>query len=116
MTKIALFISSLVIGISFLSSCKDDDDSKEAAGKETNTAQAETPEYFNLRPKLEKDYGYSHAVRIGPDIGSFVNGLIKEVNANFLEFDPTPFNEFVYEDHPSTKKRIILISGNNRSL
>lgn len=68
MTKIALFISSLLIGISFLSSCKDNDDSKEAAGKETKTAQAETPEYFNLRPKLEKDYGYSHAVKIGDDL------------------------------------------------
>ena len=26
------------------------------------------PEYFNLRPKLEKDYGYSHAVKIGDDL------------------------------------------------
>lgn len=32
------------------------------------TAAAEKPEYFNLRPKLENDYGYSHAVRIGDDI------------------------------------------------
>ena len=24
-----------------------------------------TPEYFNLRPKVEKEYGYTHAVRIG---------------------------------------------------
>ena len=28
----------------------------------------EAPEYFNLRPKLEKDYGYSHAVKIGDDL------------------------------------------------
>lgn len=28
----------------------------------------ETPEYFLLRPEVEKSYGYSHAVRIGDDI------------------------------------------------
>lgn len=26
------------------------------------------PEYFNLRPEIEKAYGYSHAVKIGNDI------------------------------------------------
>lgn len=30
--------------------------------------QTETPEYFNLRPELEKKYGYTHAVKIGNDI------------------------------------------------
>ena len=29
---------------------------------------AETPEYFHLRPEVEKTYGYTHAVRIGDDI------------------------------------------------
>ena len=33
-----------------------------------NTANAETPEYFNLRPEVEKLYGYTHAVKIGNDI------------------------------------------------
>ncbi len=28
----------------------------------------ETPEYFNLRPEVEKAFGYAHAVRIGNDI------------------------------------------------
>ena len=28
----------------------------------------ETPEYFLLRPELEKMYGYSHAVKIGDDL------------------------------------------------
>ncbi|CAN5637332.1 RidA family protein [soil metagenome] len=31
-------------------------------------AMAEMPEYFNLRPEVEKAYGYTHAVRIGEDI------------------------------------------------
>jgi enamine deaminase RidA (YjgF/YER057c/UK114 family) len=30
--------------------------------------KSETPEYFNLRPEVEKAYGYSHAVKIGNDI------------------------------------------------
>ena len=28
----------------------------------------ETPDYFLLRPELEKSYGYSHAVKIGDDL------------------------------------------------
>lgn len=30
--------------------------------------QENTREYFNLRPEVEKAYGYTHAVRIGSDI------------------------------------------------
>jgi 2-iminobutanoate/2-iminopropanoate deaminase len=38
--------------------------------KETppETAKPETPEYFSLRPEVEKTYGYTHAVKIGNDI------------------------------------------------
>lgn len=35
---------------------------------ETSEVKTETPEYFNLRPELEKSYGYSHAVKIGNDL------------------------------------------------
>ena len=35
--------------------------------KET-VVQPEPPEYFLLRPEVEKSYGYSHAVRIGDDL------------------------------------------------
>jgi 2-iminobutanoate/2-iminopropanoate deaminase len=68
MTKISLFVPSLLFGISFLSSCNNADKSKATAEKETKAAQTDTAEYFNLRPKLEKDYGYSHAVKIGDDL------------------------------------------------
>lgn len=33
-----------------------------------STNQNNTPEYFLLRPEVEKSYGYSHAVRIGDDL------------------------------------------------
>lgn len=29
---------------------------------------AEAPEYFHLRPEVERAYGYTHAVRVGDDI------------------------------------------------
>ena len=40
----------------------------ETSGKENKPASTEAPAYFNLRPKLEKEYGYTHAVRIGDDL------------------------------------------------
>jgi 2-iminobutanoate/2-iminopropanoate deaminase len=44
-------------------SCKE----KTVEVKETVIAK-EVPEYFLLRPEVEKAYGYSHAVRIGDDL------------------------------------------------
>ena len=32
------------------------------------TTASETPDYFLLRPSVEKSYGYSHAVRIGNEL------------------------------------------------
>lgn len=31
-------------------------------------AKSESPEYCSLRPEVEKQYGYTHAVKIGNDI------------------------------------------------
>ena len=68
MIKLSLFASTLLPGILLLFSCNHFDHLKAAAGDETKPAQPGTAEYFNLRPKLEKDYGYSHAVKIGDDL------------------------------------------------
>lgn len=38
------------------------------AEKKDITAKVETPEYYNFRPALEKEYGYTHAVKIGNHI------------------------------------------------
>jgi enamine deaminase RidA (YjgF/YER057c/UK114 family) len=35
---------------------------------EPTKAKAETPEYFSLRPEVEKQFGYTHAVKIGNDL------------------------------------------------
>lgn len=39
-----------------------------ATNHESRHASGESVEWFNLRPEVEKSYGYSHAVRIGDDI------------------------------------------------
>lgn len=39
-----------------------------AATLTASYAMADEPEYFLLRPEVEKAYGYSHAVKIGNDI------------------------------------------------
>jgi enamine deaminase RidA (YjgF/YER057c/UK114 family) len=61
-------ISSLLIAILFISSCKNTHNAKPAADKESQNTNTESIQYFNLRPKLENDYGYSHAVKIGEDL------------------------------------------------
>ncbi|HAF30066.1 MAG TPA: RidA family protein, partial [Bacteroidales bacterium] len=40
--------------------------------------QKETPEYFLLRPEVEKMYGYSHAVKIGNNI--IISGAVSMDN------------------------------------
>jgi len=40
------------------------------------------PEYFNLRPKLEKEYGYTHAVRIGNDLK--ISGAVSMDDAGII--------------------------------
>lgn len=45
--------------------------SQPETGKMTQVTDAlskDTAEYFNLRPALEKQYGYTHAVKIGDDL------------------------------------------------
>jgi 2-iminobutanoate/2-iminopropanoate deaminase len=58
-----ILLSALVILFCTMQSCKETP--KEISGA---TLQKETPEYFLLRPGVEKSYGYSHAVKIGDDL------------------------------------------------
>ena len=60
LTALALILASL----GFMQGCNEA--SKEASHEKA--AVKEAPEYFLLRPKVEKEYGYSHAVRIGDHI------------------------------------------------
>lgn len=49
-------------------SCAAPGASTKPADAAMETAEATAPEFFLLRPEVEKAYGYTHAVRIGRDI------------------------------------------------
>ena len=66
MTKTSLIIFNLLISFSIVSGCNDAEKTKSATT--AIGSNSDSPEYYNLRPKLEKDYGYSHAVKIGDDL------------------------------------------------
>jgi enamine deaminase RidA (YjgF/YER057c/UK114 family) len=54
-----------MIAVAFLSGCSSpESDGRLALAQESPTS----PEYFMLRPEVEKAYGYTHAIKIGGDI------------------------------------------------
>ena len=60
--KLLLFNLSVLIVISaVIAGCQKSENSN-------SHSNIETPEYFSLRPEIEKAYGYTHAVKIGNDI------------------------------------------------
>lgn len=54
----------------------------------TTTLLKEVPEYFHLRPEVEKAYGYTHAVKIGNNIK--ISGAVSMDN----EGNPTAIGDF----------------------
>ena len=65
MRHLLFFTTCLVIVLTMLTSCHDNTRNEKVQPKENIV---DTPQYFLLRPKLEKEYGYTHAVRIGDDL------------------------------------------------
>jgi len=68
MTKISFLTSGFLITFLILGSCNNAEKAKTATENESGSMQTDTAEYFNLRPRLEKEYGYTHAVKIGRDL------------------------------------------------
>jgi len=69
MAKFYLFAITILFSSSFLIGCNNADNNKAIVTDSANAKVViDTTENFNLRPKLEKDYGYSHAVKIGNDL------------------------------------------------
>jgi enamine deaminase RidA (YjgF/YER057c/UK114 family) len=62
------FIAALMLLILSSQSCQEKPKELEKEVEKEVVVEAETPEYFLLRPEIEKAYGYSHAVKIGNDI------------------------------------------------
>jgi enamine deaminase RidA (YjgF/YER057c/UK114 family) len=60
--------AAALLVVPMLASCTAPGAATKPADAPMETAQAAAPEYFLLRPEVEKAYGYTHAVRIGHDI------------------------------------------------
>lgn len=68
MKKINSAIAATCILVLLFTACNTAEQPNANIEKESKPAPTETPEYFLLRPEVEKTYGYSHAVKIGNDI------------------------------------------------
>ena len=66
-----LFSTLLLLNLAMLAliGCSNSETVKPNSKETTSQpASAAVPEYYNLRPKLEKEYGCTHAVKIGNDL------------------------------------------------
>ena len=68
MSRSTLLVTGLLAVSTFLGACNFSGGTQPAAEKEVVVAHVDSFEYFLFRPKVEKEYGYSHAVRIGDHI------------------------------------------------
>lgn len=68
MSRLLSITTNFFVASIFFISCNNI--TSEPAAQETQFTPAviDTPEYYNLRPELEHEYGYTHAVKIGNDL------------------------------------------------
>jgi len=67
MTRKTLLTLALLCSVSVFGLANADSHNPSAEAQQ-QSATKDTPEYFLLRPEVERAYGYSHAVKIGDDI------------------------------------------------
>jgi enamine deaminase RidA (YjgF/YER057c/UK114 family) len=63
-----MFLIALFLLIFTAQGCNQTATQPKPEAKQETPTKAETPEYFSLRPEVEKQYGYTHAVKIGNDL------------------------------------------------
>jgi len=68
MKRFSVLLSAIFISWLSIISCNTSDSAKATEATKPEVRQTDTADYFLLRPKLEKEYGYSHAVKIGDDL------------------------------------------------
>lgn len=74
MNKLTKLTNQLTLAVLFLAltfgfqSCEQKEKETTKEIEKEIVIESEKPEYFLLRPEVEKQYGYSHAVKIGNDI------------------------------------------------
>jgi len=61
-------LTSLMLFAALMSGCTPQESGDATALAADGSSGQEMPEYFLLRPEVEKAYGYTHAVKIGDDI------------------------------------------------
>jgi enamine deaminase RidA (YjgF/YER057c/UK114 family) len=61
-------LAAALVCTSVLAGCAGPPPADKNAKAQMQSHEVEAPDYFLLRPEVEKAYGYSHAVRIGDDI------------------------------------------------
>lgn len=68
MRNLFSFILIAILNALIITGCNNGGDTSKITAAESTAKHIDTAEYFNLRPEIEKAYGYSHAVKIGSDI------------------------------------------------
>lgn len=68
MKKNNAIVITICAGLFLVAGCNNSQTSPTNIEKEITIEKIDTPEYFLLRPEVEKLYGYSHAVKIGNEI------------------------------------------------
>lgn len=136
MSKLRLTASLLITGLSVFSACTNSGDPKATVNIDSKAATPDTAEYFNLRPKLEKEYGYTHAVRIGDDlkisgaVSMDDNGIIvapgnmeQQIKNCYIDLEKIlKHYGFTYEDvvaenvYTTNMKEFIKVSGFRNSI
>nr|WP_224484819.1 RidA family protein [Robertkochia sp. 3YJGBD-33] len=61
-------MAAFIIPVLYFSSCQNQEKEQATPINREVSVETEKPEYFQLRPEVEKAYGYTHAVKIGNDI------------------------------------------------
>lgn len=81
-------LASIILLSVVSASCNDSDKREKTVVKKIKRVKTESPEYFSLRPEIEKAYGYTHAVKIGDDIK--ISGAVSMDD----EGNPTAIGDF----------------------
>ena len=81
MKPLLKLISFIFFMVLFLQSCNTTTDTNKHE-KDSASSHNETPEYFNLRPALEKQYGYTRAVKIGNEL--IISGAVSMTDSGVI--------------------------------